>query len=454
MFITRRSLIAIPVSAALAANDRNTNAEGFHHENILGTSLDLIVYAKDAECARGAEAATLGEIARLDAILSTYRPDSEISRLNQSIGAMKCSVELFALLDLYRRWGKLSGGALSATPRSRDALVLDRAFRTALRGKGAVVNVDALGKAFILDRAAAVGLAQPGVSHLMLDIGGDIVFTEAPSNWIAGIADPARPHENAAPLTQVALRQGAVAASGSYARGAHIIDARSGQSAGTARSATAIGPDAVTANALATALCVLKPGEGIALANSIPGTEAMVIEVGVQYRSAAFADLERPVFRAVQVKTAWTEGYEVAINVTLKSPDGGRGFKRPYVAIWAEDASGKTVRTIALWMSRPRWIRDLDAWYRSNEYTNWNAIARATRSPGKYRVVWDGLDDGGKPVPKGNYSILVESNREHGNYAKESATIDCGQKKASATMKDTSEFEAVSIQFGPHVDQA
>ncbi len=454
MSITRRGLIAIPISAAIAANNRNMNVQGFHHEDILGTSLDLIVYAKDAKCARRAETAALREVARLDAILSTYRPDSEISRLNASTRPMACSDELFALLDHYRHWGQISGGALSATPQSRNGLTLEPTAKTAIRGEGAVVNVDALGKAFILDRAAAAAQSQPGVSHLMLNIGGDLVFTKAPMGWIAGIADPARAHDNAVPLTQIALRGGAVAASGSYARGAHIVDARNGRAASTGRSASVIGPDAVTANALATALCILEPAQGIALANSIPSAEALVIEAGLQSRSAGFAELERPVFQPVQAKAAWTEGYEVAISVALKSPEGGRGFKRPYVVIWAEDASGKTLRTIALWVSRPRWIRDLDAWYRSNEYSNWNAIARATRSPGKYRVVWDGLDDNGKPVPKGTYTILVESNREHGNYAKESATIDCGLKKASATMKDTSEFGAVSVEYGPHVDQA
>ncbi len=454
MSITRRGLFTIPIPVALVAGVRSPLAYDFHHDNVMGTSLDLTVFADSEDQARSAEVAALKEIERLESILSTYKPGTEISRLNASTVATACSPDLFALMELYQRWSQASGGALSATPKHGDGIVLDRATRKVTRTANATINVDALGKAYVLDRAAAAALGQSGVSHLMLNIGGDIVFTQAPREWIAGIANPTRPHENAWPLTRLALNRGAIAASGSYARGAHIIDARGGTPALTGQSATAIAPDSVTANALATTLCILAPEDGIALVDATPDAEALITTPSVQFRSARFAAFERPVFRAVQAASKWTPGFEVSINVTLKSPDGGRGFRRPYVAIWAENANGHTVKTIALWVSKPRWIRDLDHWYHSNQDTNWNAVARATRAPGKYRVVWDGLDDNGKAVPSGSYKIFVESNREHGNYALENATIECGSKKSSATTRDNSEFEAVSIEFGPHVDQA
>ena len=452
--ITRRGLFAIPIPAALIAGTRRSLAYDFHHDHVMGTSLDLTVFADSESQARSAEVATLDEIERLDSILSTYKAGTEISRLNASTMATACSPDLFALLVLYQRWSKATGGALSATPNHREGVVLDRATRTVTRAANATINLDALGKAYVLDRAAAAALAQSGVSHLMLNIGGDIVFTRGPNEWIAGIANPTRPHDNAVPLTRLALNRGAVAASGSYARGAHIIDARSGTPALTGQSATAIAPDAVTANALATALCILAPKDGVALVDATPAAEALIPTPTAQCRSAHFTALERPVLRAAQTASKWTAGYEVSISVTLKSPDGGRGFRRPYVAIWAENANGHTVKTIALWVSKPRWIRDLDHWYHSNQDTNWNAVARATRAPGKYRVVWDGLDDNGKAVPIGTYKIFVESNREHGNYALESATLECGSKKSSAATRDNSEFEAALIEFGPHVDQA
>lgn len=452
--ITRRGLFAIPIPAALIAGTRRSLPYDFHHDNLMGTSLDLTVFADSESQARRAEVAALHEIERLDSILSTYKAATEISRLNASTLATPCSPDLFALLELYHQWSNATGGALSATPNHPEGIVLDRVAQTVTRAANATINLDALGKAYVLDRAAAAALAQSGVSHLMLNIGGDIVFTQGPNEWIAGIANPARPHDNAEPLTRLALKRGAVAASGSYARGAHIIDARSGTPALTGKCATAIAPNAVTANALATALCILAPKDGIALVDATPAAEALITSPGAQFRSAHFAAFERPLFKAVQAASKWTAGYELSINVTLKSPDGGRGFRRPYVAIWAENANGHTVKTIALWVSKPRWIRDLDHWYHSNQDTNWNAVARATRAPGKYRVVWDGLDDNGKAVPIGTYKIFVESNREHGNYALENATIECGSKKSSVTTRDNSEFEAVSIEFGPHVDQA
>lgn len=453
MSITRRALLAVPIPAALAASTKAIDSYTFHHENILGTSLDLTVHAARKGQAKAAESLILAEIARLEAILSTYKPASEISRLNSTIQPFHCSHDLFALLSLYQRWSLATGGVISATPRSREQLQLDSTTRTANRPVGSATNVDALGKAYILDRAAARAIAESGVSHLMLNIGGDIVFTQSPSAWTVGIANPERSHDNATPLTSVAMHKGAIAASGSYARGPHIIDARTGKLAPTSQSATAIAADAVTANALATALCVLSPQAGLSLVNTIPAVEALIVTSESQFRTAHFAGFEQPILTPVAANPNWPVAYEVAITITLKTPEN-RGYRRPYVAVWAEDASGRTVRTIALWVNRPRWVRDLYAWYRTNQSTDWNSIARATREAGKYRIVWDGLDDNGHAVAAGTYKITVESDREHGDYSKESASIDCSSKKSSAILKENLEFEAGSIEFGPHTDKA
>ena len=85
----------------------------FHHENILGTSLDLIVRADTAATAAKVEQAVLAEIERLRKILSTYDPASEISRLNSATGPMSCSPELLDVLNAYESWTSRSHGAYS-----------------------------------------------------------------------------------------------------------------------------------------------------------------------------------------------------------------------------------------------------------------------------------------------------------------------------------------------------
>jgi hypothetical protein len=75
--------------------------------------------------------------------------------------------------------------------------------------------------------------------------------------------------------------------------------------------------------------------------------------------------------------------------------------------------------------------------------------ARATREPGKYQLVWDGLDDTRKPTPPGTYRIVVETNQEHGVYAKQAGTIACANNSASLTLSATANFELVNVQYGP-----
>ena len=85
------------------------------------------------------------------------------------------------------------------------------------------------------------------------------------------------------------------------------------------------------------------------------------------------------------------------------------------------------MRTLTLWVQSTkhgsRWIPDLKHWYRSDqarrrvEDTDLVAtIARPTRAPGKYDIIWDGKDDQGKPVGAGEYTLYIEAAREHGTY--------------------------------------
>ena len=123
---------------------------------------------------------------------------------------------------------------------------------------------------------------------------------------------------------------------------------------------------------------------------------------------------------------SWKSGYEVAVNFEINEPGGGR-YHRPYVAVWIEDASGNTVRSLSLWVQTsgrgPRWIPDLKRWYRKEMARRKSSggdlidvISSATRMPGKYSLVWNGRNDDGDLVPSGTYSVCIEAAREHGTY--------------------------------------
>jgi FAD:protein FMN transferase len=421
----------------------------FSYDYILGTSLDLTVTGATFSEAHSAEEAALRTIDRLSAILGTRDPNSEVSRR----GTQSPSPDLQAVLDAYRYWEQRTNGLI----------------RAKLNGR---LDLDALGKAYIVDRAAeASRAAAPNADSVILDIGGDIrAFGQA----TLGIADPSDPFDNAEPLTRVRIMNRAVATSGSYARGGHIVDPRTGL-ATSAASASITADDCVTANALATALCILPPQEGLALLESVHDAEGLLIRAnGTVLRSSGFRRFEQtPLRRAAYA--GWTNGYQVSIALKLQNPTGvggqqggppqggpgggfgGRGpggfgrLRNPYVAIWAEDSSGKVVRNIALWASKPRWLNELHTWWNKNgsAVNRVSQMARATRAAGKYNVSWNGMNDAGEPVPAGTYRIWIETNREHGSHYQESATIECGAKAASATMKPTPECIDVEVEFGP-----
>jgi len=461
----------------------------FHHDNILGTSMELVVRAADFETACEAENVALAEIDRLRRILSTWDPSSEISALNRSTGEIACSAELIDVLDAYETWRLRTGGAyrcdiggLLAMWRDAEArqILPDRRLLRTVAGDAALpalhidreagrirrltaqtLNVDSLGKGYIIGRALdAVRLRVSGVSGVLLNIGGDIgVWGGRP--WRIAIADPFRPYDNAPPLACISLKRGAVGASGSYERPrtingqhfSHIIDGRTGWPAGGIVSATVVASDNASANALATTLCILPPDEGLKLARQFGAECLLVAADGTQYRSAGFAAMESSPSRrplGEEGPRNWPAGFEVVINLTVKPAPRRRDY-RPYVAVWAEDAEGRPVRTISLWGNETKYLKELPRWWRIARGRPGlvSAVARATRPPGRYRIVWDGLDDNNKPVPRGTYRIWVESNREKGTLCAGSAVINCGETESSATIPASAEYEEVQITYGP-----
>lgn len=116
---------------------------------------------------------------------------------------------------------------------------------------------------------AARGLSQQGLSHFQINAGGDVVVRggrDIDTPWRIGIVNP---HNPAQSVLTVKISSGAIATSGHYERGHHIVGA-------TADSATVIGPDAGVADALSTALMVLGT-QGLDLIAQRDGYSGMVI---------------------------------------------------------------------------------------------------------------------------------------------------------------------------------
>ncbi|MBE7159435.1 MAG: DUF2271 domain-containing protein, partial [Rhodospirillales bacterium] len=474
-----------------------------HHEHVLGTSLEIAVHADDLASAQKAEAAVLHTIDQHCARLSTWDPQSEVSRwASTRFQPVTVSPELLEVLALYDTWRKRSGGALDASvaaatqvwerstaegrvPSDGELAMaveamqqphwqLDAQQHTATRLSDVPLAFASFAKSYVVSRAADAALAA-GARGIMLNAGGDVIVRGDLTQLVA-VADPRADGENDAALDHLLLRDGAVATSGCYRRGfrnaarafasvpefSHILDPRTARPACHVLSSTVMAPDAVTAGALATALSVLPVGEGRALAESVPGVQyLLVLADGEEVRSDAgnttgnglhlAAFLPRENSRAST--GVWNPAFEMNLTLELPRIEDAR-YRRPYVAVWIEDADHFPVRTLALWTQNPRWLPDLKQWYRDDQMRSMaegtdvsRTISSATRPPGRYSLKWDGRDNEGKPVKAGTYTVLVEAAREHGGYDLQRHEVNFNGEAQQMMLPGARELGATALDY-------
>jgi FAD:protein FMN transferase len=301
------------VPTKLAAAIHNLLAARLHayeafHEGVLGTSLELQLRVERRPSGALAEAAALAEVKRLAAVFDRRAPGSELHRWAETFQLdVPVSRELALALRAAEHWHQRTAGAFDAAvgmgrrplhappPVGGPAPAPPWALRhhpgaggsVARRTSGSPVDLDALAKGLIVDRACAAAAAAPGVRETLLNIGGDLRHIGSRPVRVA-ITDPRADAENAQPLTHVRIRDQGVATSGAYRRGrrldgrllSHIVDPRSGDPAGAVLSASVLAPSAMTADALATAFNILPPRESLAIADSLAGVGCFLVDTG------------------------------------------------------------------------------------------------------------------------------------------------------------------------------
>ena len=397
--------------AAVGAMTAPAQAEvhALRRDHVLGTSLDMIAVGADRATAERAFEAAAAEIDRLDAILSGWRSDSELARLNGA-ASLRVSPELYTVVEAAEAWRAHSDGAFdgrlghvealwraaATAPPSADRLLettaaarrrpigLDAASGLVSRPDGALLALDGLAKGYVIDAALAAGRrAAPGLQGLMVDIGGDLrVWGGSPggAGWRIGAADPARPEDNAAPGAVIRIGSGAVATSGRGGRDldiggrryASLLTPATGAAACGVVSATAFAPRAVDADALATALAVLSPKDGLALAERTPGAAALIVDAdGRRHASTGWtrlADLPPPrLIRAAAGQAAagpaWPAGFAVTVDYEIPRINE-RKLYPPYVSIWITDANNSAVRQLLLLGDNANYIDQNYVWWR------------------------------------------------------------------------------------------
>lgn len=160
--------------------------------------------------------------------------------------------------------------------------------RTLVQTGGVALDLSGIAKGHAVDAVADL-LGGLGVRHLLAEIGGELagrgVRPDGEPWWVDLEPVPGVP---AVPL-RIALHGLAVATSGDYVRGHHTIDPRTGRPATSGvRAASVIAPRAAVADAWATALMVLPPAEGAALADA-HGMAARIVNAQGVVETAALA---------------------------------------------------------------------------------------------------------------------------------------------------------------------
>lgn len=315
-------LFALPVLALLML-PVTVQADWFkQQEGIMGTEITVEFWDDDNAHARQCAQRVFTEMHRIDALMSPYKSDSELSRINRQAAKQTVIVseEMFKLLQKSAQVAELSQGAFDITfssvghmydyrqrlrpseqqiKQSLEAInyhhvQLSKNNRSVRFARSGVrIDLGGIAKGYAVDNGIAI-LQKCGIKGGLVSAGGDsrILGDRGDRPWMMGVRHPRKKQSVAVVLP---LSDTAISTSGDYERFFiengeryhHIISPKTGKSVSSSWSATVIGPDATTTDALSTSLFVLGPKQGMELVESLPGIDAVIIDAqGQMYYSS------------------------------------------------------------------------------------------------------------------------------------------------------------------------
>jgi len=309
-----RTLLSIVASLWLFLPVTIVHAEWMSREEaIMGTAIRVELWHEDRGAGEAAMAAVMEEMHRIDRLMSPFKPDSELSRINReaAAGPVRISKEMFDLIARSIEFSELSGGAFDITFSSvgylydyrkgvkptdvqiAEALpginfrhlLLDRERQTIRYARAGVrIDLGGIAKGHAVDRCIAL-LQARGIKEALVSAGGDsrVLGDRRGRPWMIGIRDP---RNRDASVAMIPLANTAISTSGDYERyfeadgirHHHIINPKTGKSATGVRSVTILGPDTTTTEGYSKIVFILGPERGIKLVESHPDIDAVVVD--------------------------------------------------------------------------------------------------------------------------------------------------------------------------------
>jgi thiamine biosynthesis lipoprotein len=305
-----------PVANAATA-DAPRERKVTHTGTAMGTTIQVTFWTDDEKGAASAAAAVLAEFARLDAMMTTWTSDSEVSKINAAAGksAVKVSDETFAVIARALEVAKASKGIFDITVGAFQGLwkfdedldgtlpdpkevarrrklvdykqvVLDKKAKSVkLKKKGMAITLGGIAKGYAVDKAVAL-LHEAGFSDFIMQAGGDLYVSGKKSTapWVVGIRDPRAGRDVS--FAVAPIEDHAFSTSGDYERGFvkdgvryhHILDPRTGQPAKASRSVTIKAKDAFTADAWSKVLFILGAKAAMPLVEKMADFDAVFVD--------------------------------------------------------------------------------------------------------------------------------------------------------------------------------
>jgi len=287
----------------------------------MGTHLTFVAFttpAVDAQAVNGAIDSAIAEIVRIEALMTTWQPTSDLSKVNEAAGkrAVGVSKESYDIVAEAVHASEISEGTFDITfeslhglwkfdqdldphpPSEADVkaklplvnykhIKLDaKATSIMLDAPGVRISLGGIAKGYAVDRAVSV-LDQAKITSFYAQAGGDL-FTRGKkpdgTEWQAGVHDPRGPEGSFFALLPTSDH--AFSTAGDYERAYiangkryhHIIDPRTGFPATASRSVTLWAPTALLADELDDAVFILGPEKGLKLVESIDGVGAVIVD--------------------------------------------------------------------------------------------------------------------------------------------------------------------------------
>jgi FAD:protein FMN transferase len=325
----RRAFLTAAVAGVLALSSAGATAEWFSREEaIMGTAVRVELWHDDARAAQSAMAAVMDEMNRIDAHMSPFKPDSELSRINREAATktVPVSQEMFDLIARSIEFSRLSDGAFDITfssvgylydyrahkrPTDEEIalalpginyrhLQLDPKARTIRFARSGVrIDLGGIAKGYAVDNCISI-LKRRGIGNAIVTAGGDsrLLGDRRGRPWTIGIRDPRRRGEIVA---MVPLENVAISTSGDYerffeedgVRHHHIINPKTGKAATGVHSVTVIAEDGITTEGLTKSVFILGVERGLRLVDSLKGVDAVIVDdSGKIHYSSGLADLK------------------------------------------------------------------------------------------------------------------------------------------------------------------